>query len=99
MSNNKPEDEVKILCLGRLAQWQSWGVVVDYDDVSNLGRNMNLYTGRWFMHSKAGKRDIVAWFKVDRILWTYLIEVKAPDGGIWAKDQQQYALKFEGLDN
>jgi hypothetical protein len=99
MPNAKPEDEVKSHCLIRLEQWKSWGVVIDYDDVSNLGRNMNLYTGRWFMHTKEGKRDLIVWFKVQRILWTYLIECKAPDGGTWTPKQQEYAKKFEGLDN
>ena len=99
MPNEKPEDIVKAKCLERLDQWKRWGIVLDYDDVSNLGRHMNLYTGRWFMHTKEGKRDLIAWFKVQRILWTYLIECKAPDGGHWDIKQQEYAKRFEGLDN
>lgn len=99
MSKLSPENEVKAKCLIRLEQWKSWGIVIDYDDVSNLGRNMNLYTSRWFMHTKEGKRDVIAWFKVQKILWTYLIENKAPDGGVWSPKQQEYANKFEGLDN
>lgn len=99
MSNLSPENEVKLKCLSRLEQWLQWGVVVDYDDVSNLGRHMSLRTGHFFMNTKVGKRDVIVHFKVKRALWVYLIECKAPDGGVWSKDQQAYAQKYEGLDN
>lgn len=99
MSNLSPEDQVKKATLARLDQWQKWGVVLDYDDVSNLGRHQNLYTGKWFMHTTEGKRDIICHFKVVKTLWLYLIECKAPEGGDWNIKQQEYAKKFDGLDN
>ena len=97
MSNATPENEVKSQCLERLKQWQSWGIVVDYDDVSNLGRVMT--PNGWVMHTKQGKRDIIAIFKVKDKAWVYLIECKAPDGGNWSEEQQLYAKKFAFLNN
>ena len=97
MSNEKPEEIVKKKCIQRLSQWESDGIVVDVDDVSNLGRGS--HRGRFFMNTKAGKRDIIAWFKVGSVLWTYLVVCKAPDGGKWSDKQKEYAKKFEGLDN
>ncbi len=95
--NEKPEEEVKKKCLKRLSQWQSWGVVVDVDDVSDLGRRS--IRGHWVMTTEKGKRDIIVLFKVQSFLWAYLIECKAPDGGTWNEHQQNYAKKFEGLEN
>lgn len=95
--NQSPEEEVKKECLNRLDQWQRWGIVVDYDDVSRLG--VTSHRGRWIMRTKAGKRDVVAHFKVANVLWVYLIECKEPSGGVWSDDQQEYAQKFEGLEN
>ena len=98
-TNEKPEEIVKKECINRLDQWLRWGIVVDYDDVSGLGKHMNMFTGRWTMHTKEGKRDLIVWFKVGKMLWTYLIECKAPDGGHWDIKQQEFAKKFEGLEN
>lgn len=99
MAKKKPEDKVKSKCIMTLKVWLSWGYVIDWDDVSNLGRKMNPYTGCWVMNTEKGKRDLVAWFKVGKVLWTYFIECKEPDGGFWSEDQQRYAKKFEGLSN
>lgn len=93
----KPEDSVKAKCLSALDQWQRWGVVIDYDDVSGLGRKM-LPNGRWIMNTKKGKRDLIAWFKVGKVLWSYLIEVKAP-GQVQKPEQLEYEAKWKGLEN
>jgi len=93
----KPEETVKAKCLSALDQWQRWGVVIDYDDVSGLGKKM-LPNGRWIIHTKKGKRDLVAWFKVGKVLWSYLIECKAP-GQVQKPEQIVYESKWQGLDN
>lgn len=94
----KPEEIVKFKCLACLERWESWGVVVDYDDVSGLGRKMNMFTGRWIMNTRKGKRDIVAWFRVGDVLWTYLIEVKSAMG-VQSPAQILYEGKWKGLKN
>ena len=93
----KPEETVKSKCLAALDQWQRWGVVIDFDDVSGLGKKM-LPNGYWIMHTKKGKRDLVAWFRVQRTLWTYLIECKAP-GQVQKPEQIEYEKKWQGLEN
>ena len=100
MSPKKPEESVKFKCLAALEQWMSWGYVIDYDDVSGLGKHMNLFTGRWTMRTQLGKRDLIAWFRVGRVLWTYLIECKAP-GKLQSQrpEQIEYEKKWVGLDN
>lgn len=96
--NKKEEDSVKKKCLAALIQWQSWGIVIDYDDVSGLGKHFNLFTGNWTMNTKKGKRDLIAWFVVGDVLWTYLIECKA-EGGIQKPAQIEYEKKWAGLKN
>lgn len=91
------ESPVRKACLKRLEQWMSWGVVIDYDDVSALGKSC--HRGRWTMRTVKGKRDIIAIFKVKDIAWVYLIEVKEPRGGVWSDDQQVYAKRFCWLNN
>lgn len=98
MSNQTPENEVKSKCLSRLDQWQRWGVVVDFDDLSNLGRGFNMYTGSYWMRTKSGKRDLIAYFKVGKILWVYLIECKSLVG-VQSNKQKEYESKFDGMDN
>ena len=93
----KLEDPVKKACLNRLAVWKGLGFVVDYDDVSALGKRC--IRGRWRMDTEVGKRDIIAIIKVKNIVHVYLIETKAPKGGHWPKEQQDYAKKFAWLDN
>lgn len=95
--NKQPEKEVQDKCIDRLDYWKSVGVVIDYDDVSNLGRKQTR-TG-FVMNTKKGKRDIIAFLKVKETAWLYLIECKAPTGGVWAEDQQEYAAKFDSLLN
>lgn len=95
--NKKPEYKVKSLCLKRLEQWQSWGYVIDFDDLSALGKSC--HRGRWVMHTKKGKRDIMAIIQQMDKAWVYLIEVKEPGGGTWSKEQQDYAKKFCYLNN
>lgn len=100
MKKKKKEDEisVKAKCLSRLEQWQKWGVVIDYDDVSALGKHLNSYTMTWFMRTRKGKRDIVAWFKVGKVLWSYFIEVKTLTG-VQKPEQIEYEKKWIGLEN
>jgi hypothetical protein len=94
----KPEDTVKFKCLARLEQWMSWGYVIDYDDVSGLGKHLNLWTGRWTMHTKKGKRDLIAWFRIGKTLWTYLIECKS-ETGHQSPAQIKYEGRWKGLRN
>ncbi len=51
------------------------------------------------MQTKVGRPDLIAYFKHKGQCWIYLIEVKRPDGGVWSKEQQAYASKFQGLSN
>lgn len=95
--NKKPEDQVKSSCIARLKFWQLKGVVIDFDDVSNLGRKQTRFG--YVMHTKKGKRDIIILLKVNTTLWCYLVECKAPTGGVWKQDQQDYSKKFYGLTN
>ncbi len=99
----KPEDSVKKKCLAALEQWRGkWcasepgGLVIDYDDVSALGKHFNMFTGTWTMNTKKGKRDIIAWFRVGDVLWTYLIEVKAAQG-VQSPEQIAYEQRWKGL--
>lgn len=94
----KPEESVKEKCLKCLDRWESWGYVIDFDDVSGLGKHMNMYTGRWTMATKKGKRDLIAWFRVGDILWTYLIECKSKVG-VQSPAQIVYEAKWKGLNN
>jgi len=103
MAKRSPEDEVKFRCLAMLESWSTvWcatekhGVVLDYDDVSALGKHFNMYTGTWTMHTKKGKRDIIAWFRVGDVLWTYLIECKSALG-VQSPAQIAYEAKWKGL--
>lgn len=94
----KPEETVKFKCIAALETWMSWGVVIDYDDVSGLGKHMNMFTGRWTMHTQKGKRDLIAWFRVGDQLWTYLIECKS-EVGVQSPAQVEYEAKWKGLKN
>lgn len=91
------ETPVRKACIKRLEQWKSWGVVVDIDDVFDLGKRV--HRGRWTMKTEKGKRDIIAIFKVKNIAWVYLVECKAPTEGNWSKEQQSYSQRFAWLDN
>jgi hypothetical protein len=91
------ETAVRLGCLNKLDWWRRLGYVVDFDDVSALGKRQ--IRGRWVMKTEKGKRDIIALIKVKNICWVYLIECKAPAGGNWNKEQQEYAQKFAWLDN
>jgi hypothetical protein len=90
------DDIVRPSCLKRLEYWKSVGVVIDFDDVHDLGKKC--HRGRFTMRTKPGKRDIIAFFKVNGILWVYLIECKSPNGR-WEDTQKAYAAKFFGLNN
>lgn len=98
-----PEDTIKKKCLGALQMWQGkWctsepgGLVIDYDDVSALGKHFNMFTGQYTMNTKKGKRDIIAWFRVGNTLWTYLIECKS-EFGTQRPEQIEYERKWQGL--
>lgn len=97
MSNQKPEHKIKEKCLKFLEMWKERGVVIDYDDVSSLGRYFNPYSGVYVMKTKKGKRDLIAWIRVGKSCLTYLIEVKS-DVGVQKKEQKDYESKFLGLD-
>ncbi len=97
MTKNSPERKVQTACKHKLDYWQAQGVVIHYDDLSDAGRKC--IRGNWIMQTKKGRPDLIAYFKHQGICWVYLIEVKAPDGGNWSKDQQVYASKFSNLSN
>lgn len=96
--NQKPEDKVKAQCLERIKHWQELGYVLDYDDVSNLGRKFSPYTGEWVMNSQEGKRDLIVFLKYNELVWVILFEVKS-ETGTQSLEQKMYHAKFIGLKN
>lgn len=91
------EKEVQELCKDRLDVWLSKGVVIDYLDISSLGKKQ--IRGRWIMHNKKGRNDLLAYIGYNTTLFVYFIECKSSKGGNWEDEQKDYSRKFSTFYN
>ena len=94
---NKAELKVQTACKTRLDIWQSKGVVIDYLDISGLGKKC--IRGVWVMHTRKGRPDLFAMYTHQDTCYNYLIECKEPGGGRWEEEQIAYSKEFDGLYN
>lgn len=100
MARSKPELVVQDSCCHRLDYWKSLGIVLDYLNISDLGKKC--FRGVWIMSNRSkvkGRNDLLAYIKHNNRLSLYIIECKEPKGGVWDEDQKNYARLFDGLEN
>lgn len=96
---NSPEKSIQKKCQSKLDTWQSRGIIIHYDDLSNAGRKFNPFTGCWIMNTKKGRPDIVAYLLHDKVCYVLFFEIKNPEGYKWSEEQVKFAEKFTHIQN
>lgn len=97
--NNDPERQIQDEIEQKLYYYKNAGVVIEYIDISKLGKRYLPWIGIYVNAASDGEPDLVIWLNHERRLWTLLVEVKNPVKYVWKAKQKEFKAKFDGLEN